>query len=81
MSIRLETEEPSPELKEIARKELRETPEVVEAAKEELRALLKGIESLYLLGLIRLLLNFLEVNTVTTDTNVNNTGLIFIYLT
>lgn len=40
--IRLEIEEPSPELKEIARKELRETPEIVEAAKEELKELLKG---------------------------------------
>lgn len=42
LSIRLETEEPSAELKEIARKELRETPEVVEAAKKELKELLKG---------------------------------------
>lgn len=42
LTIRLETEDPSPELKEIARKELRETPEVVEAAKQELRELLKG---------------------------------------
>ncbi len=42
LQIRLEIEEPSSELKEIARKELRETPEIVEAAKEELRDLLKG---------------------------------------
>lgn len=42
LTIRLETEEPSTELKEIARKELRETPEVVEAAKKELIELLKA---------------------------------------
>lgn len=42
LQLRLECEEPSPEMKEIARKELRETPEVVEAAKQELRDLLKG---------------------------------------
>lgn len=41
--MKLECEEPSPEMKEIARKELRETPEIVEAAKQELRDLLKGI--------------------------------------
>lgn len=45
-TIRLETEDPSPELKEIARKELRETPEVVEAAKQELRELLKADKEL-----------------------------------
>lgn len=42
LTIRLETEEPSTELKEIARKELRETSEVVESAKKELIELLKG---------------------------------------
>lgn len=47
LTIRLETEEPSPELKEIARKELRETPEIVEAAKEELRNLLREDKELH----------------------------------
>ena len=42
LTISLETEEPSTELKEMARKELRETPEVVEAAQKELIELLKG---------------------------------------
>lgn len=42
LSIRLEIDEPSSEMKEIARRELREIPEIVEAAKQELRDLLKG---------------------------------------
>lgn len=41
--FRLEMDEPTPELSEVARKELRELPEIVEPAKEELRQLLKGI--------------------------------------
>lgn len=44
LTLRLETDNPSAELKEVARKELRETPEIVEAAKEELRQMLKGTQ-------------------------------------
>ncbi|XP_030752411.1 alpha-tocopherol transfer protein-like isoform X3 [Sitophilus oryzae] len=40
-TLQIELDELKPEVKEIARKELRETPEVVEAAVKELRELLK----------------------------------------
>ena len=40
--FRLELKEPSSELKEKARKDLRETPENVEKGKKELRDLLRG---------------------------------------
>uniref|UniRef100_A0A146LF31 Alpha-tocopherol transfer protein-like n=4 Tax=Lygus hesperus TaxID=30085 RepID=A0A146LF31_LYGHE len=46
-TLRLETDDPPSEVKEIARKELRETPEVVEQAVKELRELLKEEEGLY----------------------------------
>lgn len=41
-TLQIEIEELSPEVEEIARKELRETPDVKKAAVDELRALLKG---------------------------------------
>lgn len=40
--LKLELEEPSEDVVEIARKELRETPEVREEAIKKLRALLEG---------------------------------------
>lgn len=42
LTIRLENEEPTDDVKEKARRELRETPEVVVAAIDELRDLIKG---------------------------------------
>ncbi|XP_014253367.1 alpha-tocopherol transfer protein-like isoform X2 [Cimex lectularius] len=45
--LRLETDEPRPEVMEIARKELRETPELRESSIKELSALLKEEETLY----------------------------------
>lgn len=39
--LKLELDELSPEMKEVARKELRETPELAKEAMEELKALLK----------------------------------------
>lgn len=44
--FRLELQEPSPEIKEKARKELRETPDLVEQSKKELRELLRDEEGL-----------------------------------
>nr|XP_014292918.1 alpha-tocopherol transfer protein-like isoform X2 [Halyomorpha halys] len=44
--FQLELQEPSPEIKEKARKELRETPDVVEQAKKELQDLLREEEGL-----------------------------------
>lgn len=44
--LKLELEELSPEMKEIARKELRETPDVAKEAIQELRALLKEDQDL-----------------------------------
>lgn len=41
-TLQLELETPSPEVCEIARKELRETPEIRKDAIEKLRELLKG---------------------------------------
>lgn len=40
--LQFELEEPSESVREIARRELRETPEVVKPAVEELRRLLEG---------------------------------------
>lgn len=42
-TLQIEIEELSPEVKEIARKELRETPEIKKQAVAELKALLKGL--------------------------------------
>lgn len=41
-TLQIEIEELTPEMKEIARKELRETPDVQKQAVAELRDLLKG---------------------------------------
>jgi hypothetical protein len=43
--LAIELNEPSPEMKEIARKELRETPEVIKEAVIALRDLLRGKNS------------------------------------
>lgn len=42
-TLKFELDDLSPEMKEIARKELRETPEVKKEAIEELKELLKGL--------------------------------------
>lgn len=43
-TLTIELEELKPEVKEIARKELRETPEVAQSAVQELKELLKGMK-------------------------------------
>lgn len=45
-TLTIELDELKPEVKEIARKELRETPEVAQRAVQELKALLKGMNLL-----------------------------------
>lgn len=45
-TLTIELEELKPEVKEIARKELRETPEVAQSAVQELKELLKGMKFL-----------------------------------
>lgn len=41
-TLTIELDDLTPELKEVARKELRETPDVVKPAIEELKSILKG---------------------------------------
>jgi hypothetical protein len=41
-TLTIELDDLTPELREVARKELRETPDVVKPALEELKAILKG---------------------------------------
>ncbi|KAK9511080.1 hypothetical protein O3M35_005713 [Rhynocoris fuscipes] len=45
--LRLETDDPRPEVKEIARKELREVPEITEKAIKEFQAMVRDEEGLY----------------------------------
>lgn len=45
-TLTIELDELKPEVKEIARKELRETPEVAQSAVQELKELLKGMNLL-----------------------------------
>lgn len=52
LKVRLEDEEPSDEVKEIARVELRETPDIVQPAVEEMRRLTLGKYYIFLLYLL-----------------------------